>query len=65
MICSTCDDYQLVPGTDGLLIRCPDCAVMCPVHQEPIAGRCPMCVLEVASGLAWMQRNPLPQMVFA
>lgn len=49
MACSTCDDYELVPGPDGFhLVRCPDCAFHCPVHGEPIVvgGHCLGCLRE-------------------
>lgn len=53
MACATCDDYQLVEGTDGFLVDCPDChrdapRAWCPVHSVRLDedDRCPRCVRE-------------------
>lgn len=58
--CSTCDDYQLIPGADGMLERCPDClvaVVCCPVHGRAVVnGRCPSCGREASMATDLLER---------
>lgn len=60
MACSSCDGYQLVPGVDGILIRCADCLVVrehCPSHGcGLVGGRCPSCGREASVAIDLFDR---------
>jgi hypothetical protein len=67
MCCSTCDDYQLVPGENDLLVDCPDCHAVkvtefCIFHAETrlnVEGECPWCSREVKAAMARLVANSL------
>jgi predicted RNA-binding Zn-ribbon protein involved in translation (DUF1610 family) len=78
LTCSTCDDYRLIPGEDGMLERCPDCLhvteTRCRAHGRSLRnGRCPQCSFEVTTTLErWEQERaartvpagkPLPELL--
>lgn len=48
--CSSCDNYRLVPGEDGMLERCLDCLEQCRAHPAEfvVDGRCGACVMEAS-----------------
>lgn len=64
MACSTCDGYEFVPGTDGMLDDCPDCRaidprplVWCPVHSTRVQmdGSCGRCKGEALRGIGVLE----------
>ncbi len=57
MICVTCEDYEFVPDGEGMLERCPDCSIECPVHGGRFRLVCPSCKGEAADARIWMRRN--------
>lgn len=59
--CSTCEDYEFVPGPDGMLERCPDCyeahRARCPVHGRRTSnGKCRTCGREASLAIDLMAR---------
>lgn len=65
LTCSTCDDYQLVPGPDGMLERCPDClhktAERCPAHGRSLRDKkCPECCYEAAVAIERIELGGKP-----
>lgn len=68
MTCPVCDDYEFVPGPDGLLERCEACVheeLVCPVHGQHARSRngvvtrqCVECHRAVKAAVAWLREHP-------